>query len=369
MRCVVWYGVVLYLQITLHTSDDIMHMCIECMFASHTLYTAEECGKITRVDTRSRVGECVYYNVRKDGVGSVKALCQSESLGSYGLVFGGSGLDICLLDLRMNRSKAANGVTQDNSKSIVRTWGPQYLAERLGCVERGLSKSKCAQNTAARDTIAGPPVFTSAISNIALNRLSARESYWPQPSISGLQISSNGRSMLASYQGDNIYMFDLFSKSEKDIVSAVAAYSKPRSLLTEECGGPVHNVVYSDEATLVTDAAGQADLDAACCWNHSAFAESRGRVEAVGAVGAHSMFTGHVNNDTFLKSVSFYGPHDEYVVAGSDNGLVYIWDTKSGAISAGVSDFDAAQQDYWGIAVSRVLLTALFIYTISCRRY
>jgi len=39
---------------------------------------------------------------------------------------------------------------------------------------------------------------------------------------------------------------------------------------------------------------------------------------------------GHFNHDTFLKTAYFFGPRDEYVVAGSDTGALWIWDASSG---------------------------------------
>ncbi|CCG83760.1 protein of unknown function [Taphrina deformans PYCC 5710] len=42
-------------------------------------------------------------------------------------------------------------------------------------------------------------------------------------------------------------------------------------------------------------------------------------------------FSGHVNVET-VKDVNFFGLGDEYVMSGSDDGLLFIWDKKTGAI-------------------------------------
>eukprot|EP01037_Dinobryon_pediforme_P035122 gene35122-41363_t len=42
---------------------------------------------------------------------------------------------------------------------------------------------------------------------------------------------------------------------------------------------------------------------------------------------------GHINYATFLKTVSFFGPRDEYVVSGSDSGHLWIWRTDSGRLT------------------------------------
>lgn len=41
------------------------------------------------------------------------------------------------------------------------------------------------------------------------------------------------------------------------------------------------------------------------------------------------MYAGALNEKTFLKRSSFFGPNEEYVCAGSDDGNVYIWDRES----------------------------------------
>ena len=48
--------------------------------------------------------------------------------------------------------------------------------------------------------------------------------------------------------------------------------------------------------------------------------------------GAKACLGGHINHATFLKTVDFFGPKDEYVVAGSDGGDLFVWDARSGAL-------------------------------------
>ncbi|KAJ1971849.1 hypothetical protein H4R35_005018 [Dimargaris xerosporica] len=42
-------------------------------------------------------------------------------------------------------------------------------------------------------------------------------------------------------------------------------------------------------------------------------------------------FRGHANIET-VKDVNFYGPHDEYVVSGSDDGNLFLWDKATGKL-------------------------------------
>jgi hypothetical protein len=51
----------------------------------------------------------------------------------------------------------------------------------------------------------------------------------------------------------------------------------------------------------------------------------------VGVVKPRMKYTGHRNTRT-VKDVDFFGLHDEYVVSGSDDGNLFVWDKKSGQI-------------------------------------
>ena len=53
-------------------------------------------------------------------------------------------------------------------------------------------------------------------------------------------------------------------------------------------------------------------------------------------IGASSCLGGHINFSTFLKTVAYFGPQEEYVVAGSDSGHLWIWDSNEGNL-AGLS--------------------------------
>lgn len=42
---------------------------------------------------------------------------------------------------------------------------------------------------------------------------------------------------------------------------------------------------------------------------------------------------GHLNQATFLKNCAYWGPREEYVVSGGDQGIVWIWDRASGRVA------------------------------------
>jgi nuclear receptor interaction protein len=43
-------------------------------------------------------------------------------------------------------------------------------------------------------------------------------------------------------------------------------------------------------------------------------------------------YTGHSNIHTDIKEAVFFGPNDEFVVAGSDDGNVFVWETSTGIL-------------------------------------
>jgi hypothetical protein len=194
-------------------------------------------------------------------------------------LFLGAMASIGLLDLRLNSSNDNDSDPRENG--VVLKWGPQFVNP---------------------DPHFNPhhhcdPAIPTALFLSQSKRPSARLS---DISVSGLHISRDEGTLLASYQGDQIYAFDIF----------------------RGCAPPPPAVRDNDH-----DHDQDQDCVSGGC-NKLAPAQQR-------QIGAKAMFGGHVNNDTFLKTVSFFGPSDEYVVSGSDSGYVWIWDTLSGQINTG----------------------------------
>jgi len=50
------------------------------------------------------------------------------------------------------------------------------------------------------------------------------------------------------------------------------------------------------------------------------------------AVDYDRHFCGHCNTTTDIKEANFFGPHGEYIIAGSDDGRFFIWDRKTCSI-------------------------------------
>ena len=74
-------------EVHLLDSENLIHMFTFAIDQPNIIFTAEECGKISRVDMRTKRSEALYVNKRYDPqrrllVGSVKSLVQSPCLGA-----------------------------------------------------------------------------------------------------------------------------------------------------------------------------------------------------------------------------------------------------------------------------------------------
>jgi hypothetical protein len=123
----------------------------------------------------------------------------------------------------------------------------------LGSNDKALHGKNCESFKSVRDY---PPVVRSSATT-ASSSSNTDSLYSSTVSMSGLHISKDGKKILASYQGDQIYTFDACNESNR--------------------------------------------------------------------VGASAVIGGHINYSTFLKSVSFFGQNDEYVLSGSDSGHMWMW--------------------------------------------
>eukprot|EP01041_Mallomonas_annulata_P001269 gene1269-2454_t len=229
-------------------SDDIMHMFICDRLNRNIVYTAEEFGAITRVDLRDNNPEIVYKREL-----SVKTICQPNTGSGHMLVVGGQGFRVGEIDLRMPMSSAT-----EDTPPFIRTWMPQGRVAEMYRRGNGFSASS-------------------------------------------VSLSSDDRSLLVNYQGDQIYIFDYLDRCTKE----------------KEESTPIHipNSTPMEEASSVTTTvtAGRTSAD-----EHP--------------IAPKACLGGHINADTFLKKAAFFGPRDEYVVTGCDSGYVWIWSSSSGQL-------------------------------------
>lgn len=150
----------------LRESDGIIHMFCFATDNPSVVYTAEDEGVVARIDLRAGGSEVVFQNGA-----TVKAVRQHEVLGGTQLFLGGAGFSVKQLDLR--------------TSTVVQLYGPHF-------------------------PISGQNTVATAVDMTLLPGEDAA-SQQDSVSISGLDIGKNGRCLLASYQGDQIYTFPISS--------------------------------------------------------------------------------------------------------------------------------------------------------------
>lgn len=216
----------------------------------NVVYTAEQVGKMHRVDLRSKVVSMVFENRTARAINSsedtipLKYMIQHPDLGEHYIIYSNEYSLVAMMDIRYTKE------SRDVSGKI-RAWDPHY-----------------------------PPPYDDI--NYSTERecrpfegdlfeMEASNQNKKYIQVSGMSFSNDGRQFLVNYQHDQIYSFRTH-EMKIDVNSTL--------------GFPVE--------------------------------------------GAVAVYGGHVNCDTFLKNVSYFGPRNEYVVAGSDSGHMWIWDAKAG---------------------------------------
>jgi len=168
-------------------------------------------------------------------------------------------------------------------------WSP-HCSSTLSSVQSELGSSY---------VFAGGPTATVCLYDLRMDGSRKRvvERYRPQGldagtgsgvSVSGLDVSRDGRELLVSYESDQIYSFPIchqsksFHPSVEDIDLSCEIFEK--------------------------------DSDAA-------FPEL-------------ASYGGHLNRFTFLKNARYAGPMDEYICTGSDSGHAWIYERKTGTVAS-----------------------------------
>ena len=133
----------------LMTTPLLMHMFAFDIEQPNILYTAEECGAVSRVDLRvnSNQVEKIFSNKRRGMISAVKTVTQSSFLGSNFLFVGGEGHYIDLHDLRLlsnvNKEYKSSFINQNGHihTSAVKVFTP------LRSQVFGSSSSTCSDTT------------------------------------------------------------------------------------------------------------------------------------------------------------------------------------------------------------------------------
>ena len=138
-------------------------------------------------------------------------------------------------------------------------------------------------------------------------------------SVSGLCYSSSRPELCVSYQGDQIYTFSTRGGSGGSGGGGSAAFASPVKALAAE--GAAARAAARNAAA---DASGSDDDSKSDGEEAEAYA---------GARPADRSFGGHINHRTFLKTVAYFGPADEFIVSGSDSGHLFVYDERSGRVA------------------------------------
>jgi WD repeat-containing protein 42A len=124
------------------------------------------------------------------------------------------------------------------------------------------------------------------------------ERFYSSTHITGVRYNIYGTEIIATYSGDDVYMFDVQG-------GATAVPEKKK----EQKQGSEDEMTDDDEEEHIAIVGEK--LDYVC--------EFKQR------------FKGHVNVRT-VKEVQFLGPHSEYVVSGSDCGHIFMWEASTGRL-------------------------------------
>ena len=121
-------------------------------------------------------------------------------------------------------------------------------------------------------------------------------------SVSGLDLTRDGKELLVSYESDQIYTFPIFPYSQSPRRSAP---DQLEELLTKDT-----DIDQDDE-----------DEKKLYSWG-----QGKRILPELAAYGAH------LNRFTFLKNARYAGPRDEYICTGSDSGHAWVYEKATGAV-------------------------------------
>jgi WD40 repeat protein len=155
-----------------------------------------------------------------------------------------------------------------------------------------------------------------------------KNSIFSKGHVTGVAFSST--EILASYSGDSVYLFDI--NTSKQFVKEI---SKQCESDTQSQG---QDRVESPRLASLENLMGDRDIYGENEEEEHERKEIKEEkieqemdVEKQEGESFACQYTGHCNMRT-VKSVSFFGPHQEYVMSGSDDGNIFIWEKKNGTL-------------------------------------
>jgi len=120
-------------------------------------------------------------------------------------------------------------------------------------------------------------------------------------SVSGLDVSRDGKELLVSYESDQIYTFPVFPNSQS-----------PRRAAIDQLGELLSKDAHIDQSN---------EENRLNPWG-----QGKRVLPELAAYGAH------LNRFTFLKNARYAGPRDDYICTGSDSGHAWVYEKSTGAV-------------------------------------
>jgi WD repeat-containing protein 42A len=137
--------------------------------------------------------------------------------------------------------------------------------------------------------------------------------------------------ILASYSGDSVYLFDINTTKQyvKETVNKKAENDNDADRLEEHVESPrlqsLENLAGERDIYGENEEIEKEDKEV----NEDKEKDILEEMEVERDASYVCKYTGHCNMRT-VKSVSFFGPNQNYVMSGSDDGNIFIWEKKSG---------------------------------------
>lgn len=140
-----------------------------------------------------------------------------------------------------------------------------------------------------------------------------------QSHVTGIKYNYNGSLLLASYNDEQIYTFQV--PNNLRFIESTSSEDSAFPLSRMNAEQPTTNFPQNDET------ANEEENEAETKQTKFPDNDNNESIENQD-FGYYRRYSGHKNSDT-VKQVSFYGPKSEFVVSGSDCGHLFFWGTES----------------------------------------
>ncbi len=306
----------------------------------NVFYTAEQRGVVYRIDLRSNIKDIIFehsrevytrssvYDCVKDYAvfptwsqpGSVKVILQNPTVSSPHMIIGGKGYIVGLVDLRSVKVTGSMG-NGSVVNPFLKMWSPAFDSRSRNSYRHMISEYysqlsfnhpfSCSMNISGASSLSreddSPKQRLSSSPSDCISGVNA-EGLTGNIDEGEVEISEKDETGEEYYDdegnGESAPLHGT-SSLERTSASGLQVSRDGRRLLVNFQSDQIYTFNFQS--------------DDVCS-------------------GAEAIIGGHINHDTFLKSVNFFGPNDEYVVAGSDTGHMWIWESQPTTIEYDLGD-------------------------------